>query len=85
MQLERFQPGRVYDVGSMLGAVMLAERWAEPVDDGDVATVSPVTNVREFADPPTLSAWRRRTPLHHRAIAAERSMRRTPRKNQKGR
>jgi hypothetical protein len=85
MQLERFQPGRVYDVGSMLGAVMLAERWAEPVDDGDIATVSPVTTVRQFAEPPVLATWRRRAPLHQRAIAADRSARRTPPKSQKGR
>jgi hypothetical protein len=85
MQLERFQLGRVYEVGSMLGAVLLAERWAEPVDDSEIASVSRVTTVREFADPPALSAWRRRTPLHHRAIAADRSARRTSRKSQKGR
>jgi hypothetical protein len=69
----------------MLGAVLLAERWAETVDDSEIASVSRVTTVREFADPPALPAWRRRTPLHHRAIAADRSARPTPRKNQKGR
>jgi len=31
--LDRFQPGRIYDVGIQLGGVLLAEKWAEPVAD----------------------------------------------------
>jgi len=31
VSLERFEPAREYDVGNSLGAVMLAEGWAEPV------------------------------------------------------
>ena len=30
-RLDLFEVGYQYDVGNLLGAVMLAERWAEPV------------------------------------------------------
>jgi hypothetical protein len=33
IRLDRFEPGHLYEVGSLLGALMLAEGWAEPVDD----------------------------------------------------
>jgi hypothetical protein len=75
MQLDRFQPGLVYDVGPILGALMLAEQWAEPVDDDYESTVTPVTSVRQFADsrrdgkPPY--HWRRRTARRDHAIAAD--------------
>jgi hypothetical protein len=84
MQLDRFQRGHVYDVGSMLGAVLLAEGWAEPADDY-VSTVSTLTSVRQFAEPTSVFTWRRRTPIHHRAIAADRQPRSTSPKSQKGR
>jgi len=72
MQLDRFQPGRVYDVGSMLGAVMLAEQWAEPVDDGSTATVTPVTTVRQFAEAAAFAPWQRRQIKRQHAVAADR-------------
>ena len=40
--LDRFEPGLIYDVGSDLGNVVLAERWAEPVDDQRPAMVIPL-------------------------------------------
>ena len=33
IRLDRFEPGHRYEVGSLLGALMLAEGWAEPLDD----------------------------------------------------
>jgi hypothetical protein len=33
IQLSRFQVGCQYDVGNILGAVLLSEGWAEPVAD----------------------------------------------------
>ena len=74
MQLERFQDGLVYDVGSMLGAVMLAEQWAEPVDDDYTSTVTPVTNIRQFAENGGRPhrQWRNRALRGDRAIAADR-------------
>ena len=79
MQLDRFQPGLVYDVGTTLAGVLLAEQWAEPVDDYE-STVTPVTSVRRFADPehPHKSGqWRRRPARHHVALAADRTPRRS--------
>ena len=32
IDLKHFVPGRVYDVGTSLGTLMLAEGWAAPVD-----------------------------------------------------
>jgi hypothetical protein len=39
IHLQGFEPGQSYDVGATVGALLLAEGWAEP-DDG-----SPVTAV----------------------------------------
>jgi len=35
IDLKHFVPGQKYDVGSSLGALMLAEGWAVPVDDAE--------------------------------------------------
>ena len=76
MQLDRFQLGLVYEVGPILGSVLLAEQWAEPVDDDYESTVTPVTNVRQFSEsghggkPPY--HWRRRPARREAAIAADR-------------
>jgi CheY-like chemotaxis protein len=35
MSVEHFRPGLVYDVGTQLASVFLAEGWAEPVDAND--------------------------------------------------
>jgi hypothetical protein len=84
MQLDRFQPGLVYDLGPILGALMLAEQWAKPVDDDYESTVTPVTSVRQFADSrhdgkPTYH-WRRRTARRDHAIAADHVPRRRSKK-----
>jgi hypothetical protein len=42
LRLDRFEPGRVYDVGTTLGILMLAERWAEPVLDETPALLVPL-------------------------------------------
>jgi len=74
MQLDRFQPGLVYEVGPILGAVLLAEQWAEPVDDTDEGLVTPVTSVRGFSDRKPVRGWQRRWLRHpERALAADRS------------
>jgi hypothetical protein len=84
MQLDRFQPGRIYDVGPVLGALMLAEQWAEPVDERSRATVTPVSNIRQFAAAPAFP-WRHRAQKREHAMAADRSYRRKKRKNKKRR
>lgn len=34
LKLNRFEVGHVYEVGFRIGELMLAERWAEPVEPG---------------------------------------------------
>jgi hypothetical protein len=85
MQLDRFQLGLVYDVGPVLGSVLLAEQWAEPVDDDYESTVMPVTNIRQFAESghggkPTYQ-WRRRPARCEAAIAADRTPRRSKKRH----
>jgi CheY-like chemotaxis protein len=44
ISLERFEPGFIYDVGSHIGNLLLAEQWAEPVDVQRPAMVIPLPN-----------------------------------------
>ena len=37
LRLDLFQPGFLYDVGTTLGMLLLAEQWAEPVINEDPA------------------------------------------------
>jgi hypothetical protein len=41
--LDRFRPGRQYVLGNSLGALFLAEGWAEPVEDDEPAQAVPPT------------------------------------------
>ena len=43
LDLRHFAPGTIYDVGTALGAVMLAEGWAAPVPD-DSSAVTPFSD-----------------------------------------
>ena len=45
VELSRFRAGGVYDVGTLLGSLMLAERWAEPVTDDESALLTPSTEL----------------------------------------
>src|SRR5437660_8094691 len=58
IQLDRFEPGQVYDIDHRLGALFLAERWAEPcppepipVSEGDPFAPTPA---HAPGDPPNL-------------------------------
>jgi hypothetical protein len=42
MRLDRFMPGHQYEVGASLGALFLAERWAEPVTGAPPALAIPL-------------------------------------------
>jgi len=42
IDLSRFAPGFIYDVGTSLGSYLLCERWAEPVADDSPALVLPL-------------------------------------------
>jgi hypothetical protein len=48
IDLQHFIPGREYVVGSSLGALFLAEGWAEPVDDGQPAALVPFSDDDPF-------------------------------------
>ena len=37
IRLDRFEPGHEYDIDHRLGALFLAEGWAEPVPPGPIA------------------------------------------------
>ena len=43
LDLRHFRMGLHYEIGNTLGAVFLAEGWAEPVDDYRPALVVPLT------------------------------------------
>ena len=76
--MDQFYPGGQYDVGTLLGAVMLAEGWAEPSDSTEPAFATfaftsgsglrnPPNLVREifpyyYDAPAALAADRRRAP-----------------------
>jgi hypothetical protein len=51
IDLRRFVPGQQYEVGNSLGALFLAERWAEPVPSDDPALVIPVSELSADAPP----------------------------------
>jgi hypothetical protein len=46
VRLDLFQVGCVYDVGTQIGALLLSERWAEPVHDTYPALVLPMDQLR---------------------------------------
>jgi hypothetical protein len=74
IRLDVFVPGCSYEVGNRLGAVFLAEGWAEPVDTQEPALVIPIGElnappnlIRELFPPyadvvPELARERRRRP-----------------------
>jgi hypothetical protein len=47
IQLDGYQVGREYDVGTVLGSLLLAEGWAVPADDVVVATAVSSREVRK--------------------------------------
>jgi hypothetical protein len=82
IRLDVFEPGVQYDVGNQLGALLLAERWAEPVASDVPAVPIPIGEVAAnatAANPKNLT--REFYPPYHdsrRPLAADR--RRHPRK-----
>ena len=49
LQLDGFRPGNLYDVGTLLGCLFLAERWAEPVVIEEPALLAPMGNTARGA------------------------------------
>lgn len=50
IRLDHFEPGFLYEVGNTIGAVLLAERWAEPVTDEEPALLVPLSQAAAFSD-----------------------------------
>jgi hypothetical protein len=50
IRLDHFEPGLMYEVGNTLGALMLAEQWAEPVTDEEPALLVPLSQAEAFSD-----------------------------------
>jgi hypothetical protein len=69
LRLDRFEPGFQYDVGTSLGALFLAERWAVPVASEEPALVVPFSETDPAAETPDRDA---RTPAN---VAREQSPR----------
>jgi hypothetical protein len=81
IRLDCFQVGHEYDVGSHLGALLLAEGWAEPVD-GRPGTITPFTPGDPFdsrvlyEDMPRNLVKERDSPFVERTLAAHANRRR---------
>ena len=55
IRLDQFVPGLEYVVGTLLGSLMLAEGWAEPVASEEPATVISLGHFEQLkANPPNL-------------------------------
>jgi hypothetical protein len=51
IRLDAFVPGSSYEVGKHLGALFLAEGWAEPVDTTEPALVIPLSKIGAHGPP----------------------------------
>jgi hypothetical protein len=87
IDLRRFVPGHKYEVGNVIGEVMLAEGWAEPLPDDEPAWPAPFSDADPFMSrvvdrnsPPTLTREAYPPRVDAMANAADHKQRkRTPR------
>ena len=74
IDLQRFSVGLVYEVGNSLGALFLAEGWAEPMSDDTPALLVPFSDSDPFmtrvVDPQAPANLRRETYGSHIAEIA---------------
>jgi hypothetical protein len=85
VRLEQFEPGQQYEVGTTLGALLLCEGWAEPLDDQSPALIIPLNQVATTSGtsepvPQNLVRDLARPHYEGRAIAMDRSRRRARRR-----
>jgi hypothetical protein len=52
IRLDRFEPGYQYEVGSALGALLLAEGWAKPVAIEEPGLVIPLSETDDLSASP---------------------------------
>ena len=81
VQIDRFHVGQQYEVGPAVGALLLCEGWAEPVDDQEADRLVPHRKSKRAAaasDPVPPNLIRDASPPSYagRAIAMDRSRRR---------
>jgi len=76
IRLDRFEPGRVYEVGTSLGSLLLAEGWAAPPVSADAPRPIPLRHMNPADLPPNLIIERSSTVPTPLAIAPDRSTRR---------
>jgi hypothetical protein len=56
VQLDRFKPGLLYELGNLLGSVFLAEGWAEPAASDEPAMLIPFSELGDdHSAPPNLT------------------------------
>ena len=82
IRLDCFEVGQVYEVGTTIGALFMAEGWAEPLPLDEMPPPVPfsagdpfTTRVIVRRDPPNLTK-ERASPFWDRALAADASRRR---------
>ena len=74
IRLDAFQPGFVYDVGTTLSMLFLAEEWAEPVPVEQPALVIPLKELDADAAHHSVDSYRQTNlPVSRRAFAADRT------------
>lgn len=52
IDLSQFTRGQIYEVGNLLGSLMLAEGWAEPAAEDEIGTTAFFTEKDPFAEAP---------------------------------
>jgi hypothetical protein len=80
VRLDQLELGQQYEVGNVFGGLLLAEGWAEPVDDPSPALVIPLELSSDAAAPSPTNLIRESNPPYYdrpRALALDR--RRRPR------
>jgi SLT domain-containing protein len=60
IQLDRFERGHLYDVGELLGAVMITEGWARLAASREPAMLIPLRDIAIIAPLPQTADKRRR-------------------------
>ena len=81
IRLDRFEPGRIYDVGTSLGSVLLAEGWAVPVVATESPRRIPLRDMKPSELPPNLIIERTPSAVRQLGLAADRPKRRRRRQS----
>jgi hypothetical protein len=70
LKLDRFEPGFLYDVGTTLGSLMLAEGWVEPVLDEQLALLVPLSETSSLIEPKPPPFYAETVPTQRRRTAS---------------